>query len=101
MVVRHHNLVVLENHQVNKILQNNLSCIIIIFVDCSHVIVTAFFIEAIENPNAFSSLKCDSYENFLIGVCNENESVTVGGNLVGVDGSFFFQTNPQKPYSMS
>lgn len=71
------------------------------FADCSHVIVTAFFIEAIANPNAFKSLKCDSYENFLSGGCDQNESVTVGGVLEGVEGEFYFRTNPQKPYSMS
>lgn len=54
-----------------------------------------------ENSGAFKSLKCDSYENFLSGACDQNESVTVGGDLEGVEGEFYFQTNPQKPYSKS
>lgn len=71
------------------------------FADCSHVIVTAFYIEAVQNPNAFKSLKCESYEYFLSGGCDQNESVTVGGDLEGVEGEFYCETNPQKPYSKS
>lgn len=69
------------------------------FADCSHVIVTAFVVESIQNPEGFSSIKCDSYENYLVGVCATNDRVALGGDLVGHQGIYFFETNPEKPYS--
>lgn len=68
-------------------------------LDCSHVIVTAFFVESIENPNGFLSTKCSSYEDYIAGVCDENDKVPLGGNLEGKEGSYFCETNPEKPYS--
>lgn len=66
---------------------------------CSHVIVNEFLIEAIENPDAFLATKCDSYEKYLAGECDGNERVALGGDLSNLQGNFYFQTNPQPPYS--
>lgn len=58
-----------------------------------------FLIEAIKNPTGFTSTKCDSYENYLNGVCADGDKVNMGGNLENVEGVFYFETNPEPPYS--
>lgn len=70
-----------------------------LIVDCSHLMCTAYFIESVENPAGFLAVKCDSYESFLGGECDGNEKVSLGGDLLGVEGDFYFETNAEKPYS--
>lgn len=66
---------------------------------CSHNLSPDLFIEAVGNPSGFVSTKCTNYEDYVDGKCDGNEKVTLGGDLSGHEGIFYFQTNPQKPYS--
>lgn len=52
-----------------------------------------------ENPSGFLSTKCDSYESYLGGACDGNDKVALGGDLVGLEGDYYFETNAEKPYS--
>lgn len=64
------------------------------------MIVTDFFVESIYNQNGFVSTKCESYEAYESGVCSENKKVTLGAILTTQDeGSYYLDTNAQKPYS--
>lgn len=63
------------------------------------MIVNEFLMEAIENPEGFLATKCDSYEEYLSGNCFDNEKVALGGDVANYQGVFYFQTNPQRPYS--
>lgn len=66
---------------------------------CGHVIVTDFYVEAVQNPKGFVATKCDSYADYLLGVCG-NKTVTLGGDFSVADaGDYFFRTNPESPYS--
>lgn len=72
------------------------------FAVCSHMLAPEFFNEALQNPeSAFLAKKCDSYEAYLSGACDGNEEVTLGGNLEGHEGGFYFETNAEPPYSKS
>lgn len=72
---------------------------VVVLDGCSHNIVNYFLIEAIRNPTGFTATKCDSYENYLTGVCSKNDKVTLGGALANSEGVFYFETNPVPPYS--
>lgn len=65
------------------------------------MIVNWFVTEAIENPNGFLAVKCDSYEKYLNQECDGNDQVTLGGDVGDFQGVFYFQTNPQPPYSQN
>lgn len=66
---------------------------------CSHFRTCEFFNEALLNPEAFLATKCDSYEKYLNGLCDGNDQVSLGGNLLGHEGDYFFTTNAEPPYS--
>lgn len=66
---------------------------------CDHGIGLDYFIESVENPLGFVATKCDSYENYLAGLCDGNDQVTLGGDLLGHEGDYYFLTNAEKPYS--
>lgn len=63
------------------------------------MIVNEFYLESVENPVGFLSTKCDSYENYLSGACDGNDKLPLGGDLLGREGDYYFETNPEKPYS--
>lgn len=58
-----------------------------------------FLVEAIRNPASFTAIKCDSYENYLNGACADGDKVNLGGSLTNTEGVFYFETNPEPPYS--
>lgn len=66
---------------------------------CSHGIVTSYFIESLKNTFGFLAIKCDSYENYLSGACDGNDRVTLGDDLEGLEGDYYFETNSEPPYS--
>lgn len=66
---------------------------------CSHNIVTAYFVESIQNDHGFLSTKCESYEAFVTGTCESNEKVPIGGPLANAEGVYYLYTNSEKPYS--
>lgn len=66
---------------------------------CSHNLVNYFLIEAIRNPAGFTAIKCDSYKNYLEGVCKNGDKVNLGGDLTNLEGVFYFETNSEPPYS--
>lgn len=55
--------------------------------------------ESLENPLGFVATKCDSYENYIEGRCDGNDRVTLGGDLGGREGDYYFETNAEPPYS--
>lgn len=68
---------------------------------CSHVRAAEYFIEAIANPFGFVSKECSSYLAYMLGLCDEERSVNIGGNLtVGDAGLYYLRTNSRKPYSI-
>lgn len=67
---------------------------------CSHIIVTDFYVEAVQNPQGFVSTKCGSYKNYELGLCANEKKVHLGGNLSKQDaGVYYLYTNPESPYS--
>lgn len=66
---------------------------------CSHLRATELFNEALQRPEAFLSKKCDSYENYLSGLCDGNDEVTLGGDLFGHEGDYYLETNGEPPFS--
>lgn len=58
-----------------------------------------FFVEAVENPGGFLSVRCGSYEEYVSGSCGDNDKVALGGDVEEHEGTFYFETNPQYPYS--
>lgn len=66
---------------------------------CDHDIGIYYFLESVENPIGFVATKCDSYESYLAGLCEGNDQVTLGGDLLGHEGDYYFLTNAEKPYS--
>lgn len=67
---------------------------------CDHDIGVSYFLESVENPIGFVATKCDSYGNYLSGLCDGNDQVTLGGDLLGHEGDYYFLTNAEKPYSI-
>lgn len=68
---------------------------------CSHMRATALFIESVYNPDGFVSTECDSYLYYLLGYCDGNKNVTLGGDLTIDDaGDYYFKTNSESPYSL-
>lgn len=66
---------------------------------CGHNLVNYFLIEAIRNPSGFTAIKCDSYEDYLAGGCENGERINMGGNLASAQGVYYFETNAEPPYS--
>lgn len=66
---------------------------------CSHNIAPEFLIESIRNSEGFKAVKCDSYESYVSGDCAGNDEVAMGGDVASFQGVFYFETNPQPPYS--
>lgn len=63
------------------------------------MIVTDFYVEAIQNPDGFVATKCNSFIDYVLGLCG-NKTVTLGGDFSLEDaGDYFFYTNPESPYS--
>ncbi|XP_069680235.1 pancreatic lipase-related protein 2-like [Periplaneta americana] len=65
---------------------------------CSHMRSCGYFAEAIVNPT-FKARRCDSYDNFKKGKCNENHEITLGMNYEPTDaGKYYLVTNAAPPY---
>ncbi|KZS04452.1 Pancreatic lipase-related 2-like protein [Daphnia magna] len=46
---------------------------------CSHCRAVDYFTESITSEVGFRAVRCDSWDTFLSGACNQNESVLMGG----------------------
>lgn len=69
---------------------------------CSHGRSEYLFMESIEDSEAFLSKKCDSYDNYLSGACDDNETVAMGGDLTPENaGTYYLETNSEYPYSQN
>lgn len=67
---------------------------------CSHHRAPKLFLESVENPDGFVSTQCEAYLIYLLGLCNNNKVITLGGELTAEDaGKYYFTTNSKSPYS--
>ncbi|XP_065165077.1 phospholipase A1-like [Atheta coriaria] len=69
---------------------------------CAHTRSVELFAESI-NSRAFRSLKCDSYEEFKNGGCDNNQVSIYGGINIDFDatGDFYYETNAESPYAQN
>ncbi|XP_033334505.2 lipase member H [Megalopta genalis] len=67
---------------------------------CSHSRAEKYMIEAARHPNAFPSVKCDSWDDFKNGKCNRNITIPMGESArCSVTGKFYLQTNSASPFA--
>ncbi|KAK9892112.1 hypothetical protein WA026_018315 [Henosepilachna vigintioctopunctata] len=67
-------------------------------LSCDHNRAWEYFVEAVNVTGSFAARKCDSYENFKKGIC-AGEVVMMGDLNLKATGSFFLETNSEKPFS--
>ncbi|XP_017778364.1 PREDICTED: pancreatic lipase-related protein 2-like [Nicrophorus vespilloides] len=49
----------------------------------------------------FIATKCESWERYTAGDCDNNEKIIYGDDMPGnAEGSYYFRTNPQSPYAL-
>lgn len=67
---------------------------------CSHCRAVDYFTESITSEVGFRAVRCDSWDTFLSGACNENESVLMGEYVPETaTGVFYLATNDASPYA--
>ncbi|KAK4016737.1 hypothetical protein OUZ56_031701 [Daphnia magna] len=67
---------------------------------CSHCRAVDYFTESITSEVGFRAVRCDSWDTFLSGACNENESVLMGEYVPETaTGVFYLTTNDASPYA--
>ncbi|KAK9889854.1 hypothetical protein WA026_007220 [Henosepilachna vigintioctopunctata] len=65
---------------------------------CSHQRSIVFYAEAL-NCSRFWGIQCDSYENYIKGLCCSNRKVDFSGPLKKkYSGTYFVKTNTKKPF---
>ncbi|XP_018328870.1 pancreatic triacylglycerol lipase-like [Agrilus planipennis] len=69
--------------------------------ECNHFRATKYYAESLIS-GGFTSVKCDSYELFSVGLCNGNAKAHLGGlNLEkSATGSYYLWTNSDSPFSL-
>lgn len=68
--------------------------------DCSHLKAYKFYTEAVQNGDGFVSTQCPNYGFYIINICRNSPTVTMGGNLTLEDsGIYYLTTNSEEPYS--
>lgn len=69
---------------------------------CSHIRVYLYFAESLRSGK-FLSHYCDDFEKYLSGDCLYNDYAHMGGNNLDTDasGSYYLETNQQKPYAIA
>lgn len=73
---------------------------IIIFSDnCSHARSNLYFVESVISDQ-FRATPCSSWEDYVVGLCQLNESVVFGENVSKDSlGTYYFETNPEPPFA--
>ncbi|XP_078046319.1 lipase member H-B-like [Augochlora pura] len=67
---------------------------------CSHVRGEGFMTEAAMYPNAFIGVKCNSWNDFKAGKCDNNVTVPMGFNTpCSASGKFYLQTNSKSRFA--
>lgn len=68
---------------------------------CSHLMAPIYWTESVKaNGSIFTALKCDSYESFKIGDCNNFTINSMGIQTdLNLNGKFYVDTNLMPPYS--
>lgn len=68
---------------------------------CSHCRAADYFIESVyTSPYGFVALKCDSYEAYENGTCNNNLQEFMGDHVsTSARGVYYLDTNAQYPYA--
>ncbi|XP_046439287.1 pancreatic triacylglycerol lipase-like isoform X2 [Daphnia pulex] len=68
---------------------------------CAHCRAVDYFTESITTEIGFRSIFCDSWDNYLSGACDENESVLMGEYVdTSAIGAFYLTTNEVSPFAM-
>lgn len=65
---------------------------------CDHHRAYEYFIEAVLNPTDFVAKKCSNWAQYKINYCDK-ETVPMGDLTTNLTGSFYLDTNKEKPYS--
>lgn len=67
---------------------------------CSHSRACDYFVESIENVNAFNSYSCDSWQNYTLGKCSHTNPIHMGDKTPKTArGKFYLETNSLKPFT--
>lgn len=69
-------------------------------MSCDHSRAVEYFIESILNPGELTGKKCESWKSYLLNQC-EGETVALGDLKSTTSGSFYLETNRDRPYSRS
>lgn len=61
---------------------------------CSHRRAWLYYQESVRNPDAFIALKCNSYDHFTRGKCNNQTTFMGFSNNTEIRGNFYLVTHP-------
>ncbi|XP_076379637.1 lipase member H-A-like [Megalopta genalis] len=66
---------------------------------CSHARVQKYMAEAARYPNAFMGIKCNSWDDFKAGNCNQTDKIPMGlFTPCSARGNYYLTTNSASPY---
>ena len=69
---------------------------------CNHFRAFELYAEAINSPENLISRKCNNYENFTKGVCDDNEVAyfPVAQKIIKPKGTYYLQTDSKPPFGL-
>lgn len=69
---------------------------------CSHGRSYAYFTESIASGTGLQATKCDTWDHFSNGACEENDAVLMGEHLDrSANGTYFLKTRSEPPYAFT